>query len=188
MPKPDDPPDPWIKTTIPLPPSHGWRCKPGNHLIVADRGAASLEVPETWVVKPEKDGLCISNKTPPADEARLMLTVFHLPPVQGGWRGLPLEQMMRVPNPDGAAKALEIHRLERPGIEMVWAEKGEHPDRDSGRTIRTRQLLARANLVQVLITYDVYRDCADRFEPVWKDLLRTLRVGVSRSLMGDVGN
>ncbi len=54
--------------------------------------------------------------------------------------------------------------------------------------IRTRQVLARANLVQILITFDVYRDQSERFEPAWTDLLRSLRVGVSRTTFGDVGN
>ena len=188
MPDSPDPPDKWIKTTVPLPPSPGWRCKPGNNLIIADRGAAAFEVPEGWVAKPGKDGLTISNKPPPADEARISLTVFHLPPVQGGWRGLPLEQLMRESNRDGAKAPLEIHRLERPGLELVWAEKGDYADPDDGRMIRTRQLIARANLAQVLITFDVYRDLSERFEPVWKDLLRSLRVGVPRTMTGEVGN
>jgi len=182
-----DPPDKWIKTTVPLPPSHGWRCKPGNNLVIADRGAAAFEVPVGWVAKPDKDGLSISDKIPPADEARIMLTVFHLPPVQGGWRGLPLEQVLQRGGEE-SDDAREVHRIERPGLEIVWVERTDKPDPENGRMIRTRQLTARANLVQVLITFDVYRDQSDRFEPVWKDLLRSLRVGVPRTMTGEVGN
>jgi hypothetical protein len=100
---------------------------------------------------------------------------------------LPLEQMLQRGGEE-SDDAREVHRIERPGLELVWVERTDKPDPENGRMIRTRQLTARANLVQVLITFDVYRDLSDRFEPVWKDLLRSLRVGVPRTMTGEVGN
>src|SRR5438034_11620603 len=83
------------KITIPLPASHGWTCKPGNDLFVADRGAAAFEIPAGWVIRhDEKRTVSIHDRPPPDDSCRISLTIFHLPPVQGGWSALPLSAML----------------------------------------------------------------------------------------------
>jgi hypothetical protein len=189
--------DDFSKFTVPLPPNHGWRCKPGNELFVADRGAVAFEIPKGWVVKHDgKGSLTLHDKAPPADQARLALTVFHLPPVKGGWGQLPLEQMMIEADEEPGKKkkkhrrqaALKIHSEKRLEHELVWAEKGLWPDPENGRLIRCRQIMARARLVQVLITFDVYQDTGEKFEPAWKELLRSIQVAVPRSIDGQIGN
>jgi hypothetical protein len=205
----DEEPEQFIKTTIPLPPGHGWSCKEGNNLFVADRGAASFEIPDKWVVR--HDGkhvaptVSIHDANPPKDSCRISLTIFHLPPVEGGWGQLPLAKQLQeanaaedprkkkknkktAPRPLTPPKPLEIHTEPRPDLELIWADKGLWNDPDNGKPIHCRQLMARARLVQILITFDVYNEVREKFEPVWKDLLRTLRVAVPRDLMGNVGN
>src|SRR5438876_9543136 len=85
----------WIKTTVPLSASHKWQCKAGNELFVADRGAVAFEFPRGWVVQNNQvDTITLHNAPPPADEARIALTIFRLPPVAGGWGQLPLDELM----------------------------------------------------------------------------------------------
>jgi hypothetical protein len=83
------------KNTIALPAAHGWKCKEGNSLFVADRGAAAFEIPSGWVVRHDgKQTVTIHDRPPPGDSCRVSLTVFHLPPVQGGWGALPLSDLI----------------------------------------------------------------------------------------------
>jgi hypothetical protein len=195
-------PKDFVKTSVPLPAGHGWRCKPGNNLFVADRGAAAFEMPADWVIRHDgKQTLYIHDMPPPGDSCRIALTIFHLPPVKGGWGELPLAALLRdlsmmdqtrkkpakrkKPYPSHLP---EIHAEPRADLELVWADHGYAPDRENGQPIRTRQLLARARLVQVLITFHVYKQVETKFEPAWKDLLRSLRVAVPRDLTGGVGN
>ena len=190
-----DAPDSFEKTTVLLPPMHGWKCKEGNNLFVADRGAVAFEIPHGWVVRhDQKQTLTFHDKEPPADQARISLTVFHLPPVRGGWKKLPLEELYRAVAKQESEEQkqppekLDIHHEPRPDMELIWSEKGTWNDPENGNPIRCRQLLARARLVQSLITFDVYEEAAEQFEGVWKDLLETLKLAIPRDLTGQVGN
>src|SRR6185437_279934 len=177
--------DDFAKYSIPLPATHGWRCKPGNKLFVADRGAVAFEIPHDWVIKHDaKQGLTMHDQAPPDDQARISLTIFRLPPVQGGWGKLSLEQMM-IDCEKGRGKKkkghkppakMEMHIEHRPELDLVWAEKGIWPDPENGKPIRCRQLMARARLVQILITFDVYENVTAKFEPAWENLLRSIQV------------
>jgi hypothetical protein len=195
-----DVPEDLIKMTVPLPPIHCWQCKPGNQLFIAERGAVAFEVPEGWVIRHDKkQTLTIHDLPPPADQARLSLTVFRLPPVRGGWGQLPLDKMLvQVAHEDApksgkkkAAKGmtkLEVNRVPRSDLEVVWAETQQWKDPGNGRMIRCRQILSRARLVQCLISFDVYADAAEQFQPAWDDLLTTLKLAIPRNIDGSVGN
>lgn len=194
-----DAPDGFVKTTVPLPALHGWQCKPGNNLFIADRGAVAFEIPAKWVIRHDnKQTLTIHDRPPPDDQARISLTVFHLPPVRGGWKQLPLEKLLIEATESKARKqkkkggkvpaAPVVHREDRPELELVWLEKEPWTDPKNGKKIRCRQVLARARLVQCLMTFDVYEDAADRFQPTWEDVLATLQLAVPRDLAGHVGN
>ena len=190
--------DDFLKITVPLPASHGWHCKPGNKLFVADRGAVAFEIPHGWVIKHDPKGtLTLHDKAPPDDSCRISLTVFHLPPVKGGWGQLPLEKQMIDAERDMSKKKKKhrkpaspmiIHNEPRLDGELVWADKAHWPDPENGRLIRCRQLMARARLVQVLITFDVYTDTGEKFQPAWEDLLRSIQVAVPRDITGQIGN
>ena len=192
-------PDGFVKTTINLPASHAWKCKPGNSLFVADRGAVAFEIPASWVIRHDKkQTLSFHDQAPPADQARISLTVFHLPPVRGGWGKLPLDKLLAEVSQMRATKRKQkgpkpaappvIHREVRPELELAWADKAPWKDPQNGRLIHCRQLLARARLVQCLITFDVYAEVAAQFEPIWADLLATLQLAVPRDITGNVGN
>lgn len=187
-----DAPDEFIKTTLPLPPGHGWQCKPGNNLFIADRGAVAFETPAKWVVRYENKTLSIHDQDPPDDQCRISLTIYRLPPVRGGWKKLPLEKMMadvdRMEKKSKKRPPSELHIERRPDMDLVWADKGTYKDPLNGRPIRCRQILARARLVQCLITFEVYDENAEDFRPAWNDLLATLQLAVPRDITGQVGN
>jgi hypothetical protein len=189
-PQPGDPK--WHKHSVPLPAGHKWQCKPGNHLFIADRGAISFEIPRTWITIPDRDGtIRIHDRKPPKDSARLSLSLFRLPPIQGGWsQELPLEQMFRMALDRGKEEPgpHEIKRLPRIDAEILWVERPGSPDPENGRLIRCRQLMGRANLVQPFITFEFYDDRSSQFLPVWNDVLQSLKVGVPRDITGETTN
>jgi hypothetical protein len=69
-----------------------------------------------------------------------------------------------------------ISHVLRPGLEIAWTET-RWVDPNEQREARTRHLVARANHVQPFITMDFWPEDAPRLTKVWKELLRTLRVG-----------
>jgi hypothetical protein len=179
----------WRKHSVPLPAKHKWQCKPGNHLFVADRGAISFEIPQTWITIPDKDGTVrIHDRRPPKDSARLSLTLFHLPPVQGGWGQYPLEQLLRQALNEAKDGPFDVKRIPRLDAEILWVEKKPSPDPENGRLIRCRQLMARANLVQPFITFEFYEDRARQFLPVWNDIVQSMKVGIPRDITGETTN
>ena len=83
----------------------------------------------------------------------------------------------------------DVVRIERPDLELVWAEVGLL-DPDERREARTRVCLARRGTIQALITMDFWETDLEKFAPVWDEVLRSLRVGVAYGdpRRGDVMN
>jgi hypothetical protein len=61
-------------------------------------------------------------------------------------------------------------------MRFAWVQSKYH-DPDNGRLICSRSLMAFGNNVHVVITYDCWDDEVEKFEPVWKTLLKTMRLG-----------
>src|SRR5205085_10732292 len=167
---------------FPLGASHRWKAAPGYNILVADRGAVRFDYPQGWIVKPQANGnLQVHDKEPPADECRITMTVFRLPPLaNGSWEDLPLDELMhKVAVERGKAKGKKHRKDEkgrkqisgavlvrRPDLSYAWCESS-WPDPENGKTIFCRQVMARARGVQPLITFDYYASRADDFRPVW---------------------
>jgi len=83
----------WNKRQLRMADDHGWRCKPGYTIFVADRGAVRFDIPESWVVEVDAEGVKIHDKQPPDDDARLQLSVFYPPPAVD-WTHLPLATLL----------------------------------------------------------------------------------------------
>lgn len=195
----------WNRHDLPLDEDHRWRCKPGYSVFVADRGAVRFDIPKEWVVLVDASGVRIHDKQPPDDDCRLQLTVFYPPPVPGV-EELPLAQMLgdalsRKGRPDpetipAARRALlrdpllalppddedaprmvePIRHVLRPGLEIVWTEV-HWVDPEEKREARSRHLLARSKNIMPFLTLDFWPEDAGRLNPVWKELVRSLRVG-----------
>jgi hypothetical protein len=164
---------------------HTWRSRPGYKIFVVDRGAVRFDIPDSWVVVADADGVRLHDKQPPDDECRLQVSVIRLP-AGIDWTDLPLPgllaQAIDGPDPGDHGTDREIlgrdpvSQVLRPGLEIAWTET-RWIDPKEKREARSRQLLARANNIQPLITLDFWADDAKRLDPAWKELVRSLRVG-----------
>lgn len=182
----------WSKRDLRLADDHGWRCKPGYTIFVADRGAVRFDVPESWKVQIDAEGVKIHDALPPDDNARLQLTIFFPPPAVD-WTDLPLATMLaeavagRDGDSDGAGDLLgqdPVSHVLRPGLEIVWTEV-RRMDPEEHRESRHRHLFARGKGtdrgyerdILPFITMDFWPEDAGRCKLVWKELVRSLRVG-----------
>lgn len=168
----------WSKKTLGMDPDHGWRCKPGYTIFVADRGAVRFDFPESWVVVTDEEGVRLHDAQPPDDNCRLQLSVFRL--AAGiDWGGLPLASMLDQSldrDDPGTLSCSPIAHVLRPGLEIVWTEV-RRTDPVEKREARSRHLFAGGGDVSTLITLDYWPEDASRFEPVWDEVLRSLRLG-----------
>jgi hypothetical protein len=210
----------WTKRNLRIDEDHGWRCKPGNTIFVADRGAVRFDIPESWVVEVDAEGVKIHDKPPPDDNARIQLSIFFPPPVVE-LDGLPLATMLadalagrgreeahqnrgarpghrtllRRDRTDPLAFAEEeddlisqdpITHVLRPDLEIVWTERRQL-DQIEQRESRSRHLFARGRGtppgttqprdILPFITMDFWPEDVPRCNAVWKELVRSLRVG-----------
>jgi hypothetical protein len=210
----------WTKRELRMDEEHGWRCKPGYTIFVADRGAVRFDIPESWVVQVDAEGVKIHDKPPPDDNARIQLSIFFPPPVVE-WDGLPLATMLAEALADrgreearpsragglGQRALLRRDRNEplveagddgdlisqdpithvlRPNLEIVWTER-HWIDHGEQREARSRYLFARgrgtppgatqARDILPFVTMDFWPEDAPRCNAVWKELVRSLRVG-----------
>lgn len=200
----------WKKQTLRMDDDHGWRCKPGYSIFVADRGAVRFEVPSGWPVVIDDEGVKIHDQQPPDDNCRIQLSVHYLP-AGIDWGELPPAKLLadvlderatdrtegdglgRLRGSGGAIDRARakiereeeerevlgrdpINHVLRPGLEIVWTEV-RWVDPNERREARTRHLLGRAKNIQPFITMDFWPEDARRFTPVWKELVRSLRVG-----------
>ena len=167
----------WAKETLELRPDHKWTGKPGCRVFVADRGAVRFDFPQDWLIQPAPDCIKLMDKEPPDDNFTLAVSYLRLPPRD--WSGLPLSQLVKVAI-DGDTRGLlflsEIFTVKRPDLEYAWIE-GWFIDPNEKRKAFTRLAIARANLIQALITLDFWPEDRERLLPAWDDLPDSLRLG-----------
>jgi hypothetical protein len=212
----------WNTRELRMADDHGWRCKPGYSIFVADRGAVRFDVPSSWVVQVDAAGVKIHDKQPPDDDARIQLSVFYPPPAVD-WTDLPLATLL-ADALAGRGRAAEIEErgsgrdrrtllrggrndslaglpdetdgdddllgqdpishVLRPGLEIVWTEV-RRLDPEEKREARHRHLFARGKGtdrgyerdILPFVTMDFWPEDAGRCNGVWKELVRSLRVG-----------
>jgi hypothetical protein len=165
--------------------NHTWSAPNGYKIFVVDRGAVSFNIPESWVFT-KVDPIEILDRPEPDDNARIMVTVWNLPPGVD-WSGLPLAPLMA----QAAAKSdddskeepkteivsqSEVRTIKRPDIELVWMEQ-KFIDPKEKRPAFSRMALARGYDIQIFITFDFWVDDLKKSEPVWHELLDSLQMG-----------
>jgi len=168
----------WDKKSVRMDPDHGWRSKPGYKIFVADRGAVRFDFPEDWVVIADAEGIRLHDREPPNDECRIQLSVFRLPP-EVDLSGLPIAAMLAdalAAHAEGVISETPITHVLRPGLEIVWREVRQIDEREQ-RESRSRHLLARAKNINPFLTLDFWPEDEARLNPVWAELVRSLRVG-----------
>jgi len=197
--RPIAPPAPgWQSSTVPLPAHHKWKCSPGHNLLIADRGAVRFEYPTGWHVRPGKEGqLQVHDVPPPDDECRIQLSIIRTPGVRArDLADLPLVELLRRSLEDGPkekhspgwTRLSDVSTIERPGLQIAWAESS-WLDREHGdRKVLCRQLVARGPGMHPFVTFDYYEERAEQFRPVWLHMVQTFKVATPVNLLGDVLN
>jgi hypothetical protein len=169
----------WRKETLRLKDKHGWQAKPGYKIFVVDQGALRFDVPKDWIVDLATNSFKFYDRQPPDDNCTLEASLIKLPPID--WSGLPLSQLLlqSASDEDGGGKILEadVRKLDRPDLEMVWAETS-FVDPGQHRKAHSRICLARGSDFQVLITLAFWADDTSWLSIVWDEVLHSLRLGL----------
>jgi hypothetical protein len=173
----------WTEQHLKLAKDHGWRAKPGHKIFVADRGAVRFDIPGSWVVRPGDDSIRITDRNPPADDCLLQLSVMYLR-TDVNWSELPLPVLLENVVNNREERYLrkgDVVEEIRSDLELAWLElrvvdPGENREACS-RICCARSTLIPDVVIQPLMTMDFWPEHADRFSPVWDEVLRSLTLG-----------
>jgi hypothetical protein len=166
--------------TFKMPPHHGWRCKPGYKIFVANRGDVRFDIPRKWVMTMpgQECDVEFRDRKSPNDDCVVQLSVFSHPPGID-WTEVPLHSLSRGRSPDDPDHLWrgEEHYEKRPGAELVWSESA-FLDPQERREARSRQVVGRGPQSHAIVTMSYWPEHEKRFLPVWDELLRSLTLGV----------
>lgn len=166
------------KRKIKLKKDHLWEAPKGYQLLVMERGAVHVCFPRGWLIKPKHDTMCIHDVEPPDDNCRIQISMFRFHPIAVG--KMPFEKIVRqVLSKESDTDFFDIKPIvfqNRPGMKMAWIER-KYIDPDFHRPILSRTFFALENNIQVLISFDCWNDDAVKFQDVWEQMLKTLKLG-----------
>lgn len=131
--------------------------------------------PREWVSETSETSLKVYDLTPPDDNCRLEVSLLRH--AQVDWSGLRLEELIR--NSTGAKAGEEnpdIHRQQRPGVEIAWVESSSI---ENGKEARSRLAIVRGVNAHAVFTLDFWASDADRFTPVWDEIMRSIDMGLN---------
>lgn len=186
----------WETRVFKLPENHGWTAKPGNKVVIADRGALRFEIPEGWVVVPSLKSLKLVDGKPPNDDMSLEVSIvyvgmagFHV-----DWSGLPLSELIksvtseettgfsnrnrRSKNRPDRQKTSPPITIKLGDLEMAWAQT-EFMDPVEKRPAYSRTALTRhvPSSIHAVLTMSFWPEDAERANDVWNDVLGTMKMG-----------
>ena len=167
----------WRKKTLRLKKDHQWRGTPGNQVFVANRGDVRFEFPGDWIMIPTEESIKFHDKQPPDDDVILQCSVIRLSP-EIDWSGYPPAKLLADVSGDderGVTWRGPVRRELRQNMEIATTEV-RFIDPVEKREALGRACIARAKTVQTYITMDYWPEHAEKFEPVWDTVLRTLRL------------
>ncbi|NJR48603.1 MAG: hypothetical protein HC780_02650 [Leptolyngbyaceae cyanobacterium CSU_1_3] len=168
----------WIKKTLELKEDHRWQSKPGYKIFVADRGSVRFDVPQDWYFESDEKSFKFLDRKPPNDDCRLEMS-FHRLPVTD-WSLFPLQHTLKKIVADDEREVIatgEIITLKRQTVRIAWTEI-KFIDADDRREAFSRICIGLGSNIQCLITFDYWADQADRFTPVWDQVLDSLVLGL----------
>jgi len=167
----------WKREVFPMYKNLQWEVKEGFKSFVADHGAARFDIPEAWVFEPGETSVKFSDREQPDAQCALEATVFRLPPGVD-WSGLPLTVQLAEATRESPKQEIwrsAIAPMQRGDLEMVWLES-RFVDQEEHREALARYLLARRLPIQIFISFAYWPEDADRFVPVWDEVVRSLRL------------
>ena len=168
----------WKKTEMRLKDNHGWRSSPGHQICVIGRGLMQFEYPEGWYVKPTDTSIKLHDRVPPMDDIVLEISVMPMRPIR--WEEVNLARMLQdslLQNVQELKTDEEMIAVNRPGLELVWAEYRRietDPKDDSQREAVWRHALAHEADTVVVITYGFWSEFYDKAASVWNHFLATI--------------
>jgi hypothetical protein len=166
--------------TLRLKERHGWKTKPGNVICVIDRGAVRFDYPAGWDLTIDEGQVNVRDRPKPDDDCVLSVSHMEIPaeladqvPVRELVQGvMPVEEDGEIVERKSAE---DMPRND--GIELAYAEN-RYIERKEQRLAFSRLAVARSAGVYCLITCSFWADQQATFEPVWKEALRSLTLGV----------
>ena len=186
----------WNEQVFRLPKNHGWTAKPGNKVVVADRGALRFEIPESWIVQPSMKSIKFLDGEPPNDNISLEVSVIYVGTrgMNVDWTGLPLREVIRnvtsdeatgfTPRNRASARKRDRTKVGPPtaiqlgNLEMAWVQT-EFVDPVEKRPAFSRMAVTRDHKesIHALLTLSYWPEDAERANGVWNDMLGSLRMG-----------
>ena len=168
----------WSEEQRGLKKNHGWKARPGNKIFVADRGAVRFDYPGSWLVDPTSDSIHFRDKPEPNDDCLMQVSVWYLRD-DVDWHGLPLQDLIREVR-RGDRRGLHapgpIQYEQRGELEIAWIEH-KFVDPVEKREAIDRACLARQGIIMPFITMVMWPEHREKFDPVWREVLRTLQLG-----------
>jgi len=168
----------WQTQSMKMAKNHVWKSSPGYKILVLDRGAARIDIPEGWDVSPGEN--CLEVRDKPGDEGRCLIQVTVFPQMQGvDFSTLPLlplfEQVTGGDEMDIIVRG-QVFQERRKDLEIVWRET-RYIDPEEKREACTRNCFCRRVGIHVLISFSNWPEDVEEFTPAWEEVLRSLRVG-----------
>ena len=159
--------------------NHTWKSKDGYSICVLERGLVRFDYPSTWIVEAEEGAVFLHDLPPSIESCDLGVSLFRVP--AQAIADLPLDEMLlhSLDSERSPYHQSEIHRGERPDLEIVWLEQ-KYLDPGQNRDARFRVALARGAVI-CLISMNYWTDRAPKLEPEWDEVLRTLMLGIQVS-------
>lgn len=168
----------WSRKRLKLRKDDDWLPKPGWKGVVAYRGAVRFDIPERWVFEPGEETQLFRDCKPPDDTCGLQLTIFHLT-AGVDWAKLSLSHLLyegvRGHSEVEVVRQGPIITVPRQDLELVWTE-ARLVDPQEKREAVSRTCTARSGLIQPLMTMDFWPEDLARWDPVWHEILRSLRL------------
>ena len=173
-------PQRWNKKTLRLKEKHGWKSKPGHAICVIDRGRIRFDYPAGWDVSVEDIQINVRDRPQPDDNCVLSVSRMHIP--------AELADQVPVSELAQGATATEDDRelletkvvapgLRADGVELAYTET-HYIERKENKEALLRLAVARASGVYCLITFSFWAEDLVKFDPVWKEALRSLTLGL----------
>ena len=186
----------WNEQIFNLPSNHGWTARPGNKVVVLDRGALRFEIPRGWIVEPSRSSLKLMDDEIADATMSLEVSVIYAG-VRGrkvNWAGLPLGELIKNVTAErqpgfssrrkGKKRKQDETKVGPPtaiklgNLEMAWVQT-EFIDPGENRPAHSRIAVTRDPDASIhgLFTFSFWPEDIERAKGVWNDVLGTLKMG-----------
>ena len=164
--------------TLKLKDNHTWKCRPGWCICVLDRGLVRFDYPAHWILEPDEDSgtIHLHDRKPSLESCDLGVSIYRIP--MKAIQAMRMEELLlqSLQERVGTCQQSAVERVPREDIELIWVEQ-RYIDKDHNRDARFRVALARGETL-CLISMNYWADRAPSLEPIWDEVMRTLRMGL----------